>query len=368
MEEAALLAYLLQVHHLAQVCVKALTRFPNSPRLVVNEVYDVRSLIEAYLEAFKGQDSTYRVPDELSPTILRLLDSLQGVRDILEKVGSIHSRRRLAVVQGQQSRIQEIHTQLQEDRRRLQLYLNLMIPQLSNTPETQVTAYAISTGKGLPISVVEDSARPSTKQTRLLAGIESTAHETLTQPMSKHLQVVKHVAELSSQGSICSCKCHDMLRVRRTPSWTFRLWGTLLIVDMLERHCRRRSCTNLESCNNIPPIFVRLEYTFPPWLTARAVSVSMQLQPWGSIFTLHTSRILPSDSLGFLCCKDGDLDSLRGLLESRRISLHDTDPTGNTLLHVSIESNNERTQAKSVPGSRQCKSARNMYFFATVRR
>ena len=134
----------------------------------------------------------------------------------------------------------------------------------------------------------------------------------------------------------CDCTCHTYTRTRTSPTGQAIL-GSLIIgytgLPALTPPCRN------EKCRRSSEAFLQVNYYFPTWFVARAVSLAVSIQ--NSKIPKISMRVLNlrnSYEEIFQSCIVGDVHSVRYLLMSGQASVHDiSDDSGHTPLHVSIQ-------------------------------
>ena len=93
-----------------------------------------------------------------------------------------------------------------------------------------------------------------------------------------------------------------------------------------------RKHSSVRAVERIGGVRIRL----PLWLCRYAWDVAFERASGRWTMSLSTSRIFGMDVYDF--CMSGDLDGIRGLLEKRQLSIHDTDYSGSGLFSVSAMS------------------------------
>ena len=141
----------------------------------------------------------------------------------------------------------------------------------------------------------------------------------------------------ANQASDCSCHCHRRSRpTKRTPKILERFIGTLFIgylgIPYVNAPCDDSDCAQRSGSD------IRLAYIFPAWVLARALILSLKLLPaYGPELNVRMPRIVSNSSRLFRCATDGDVDSMREILNQGLASPMDVDVlTGSTALMVSV--------------------------------
>lgn len=126
----------------------------------------------------------------------------------------------------------------------------------------------------------------------------------------------------------CPCKCHRLL-VPRDPEVLLEILGALSMIRIGSFPHEHTKCKCAFST-----LTTTLVYRFPSWLRSRISYLQMRQQYGGYSIQRCSARIIPSNSLSFICVVTGDIEALRRLFRSEAASPFDSDINGNTLLHV----------------------------------
>ena len=133
----------------------------------------------------------------------------------------------------------------------------------------------------------------------------------------------------------CKCECHIYKR-SRLPQSLESVFGTLFY-GYTGLPTATPSCSN-NDCRRSSEAFLQINYYFPAWFFARAVSVAMKVQ--GSAIPQFKLRILNlRDSYEeiFQSTISGDARSIRYLLASGKASVRDiSDDSGHSPLHIAV--------------------------------
>ena len=133
----------------------------------------------------------------------------------------------------------------------------------------------------------------------------------------------------------CDCECH-MYKRSRSPQGLESIFGTLFY-GYTGLPTATPACSNNE-CRRSSEAFLQVNYYFPAWFFAWAVSVAMKVQ--GSRIPQFKLRILNlRDSYDeiFQCAISGDAKSIQYLLASGRASVRDiSDDSGHSPLHIAV--------------------------------
>lgn len=152
---------------------------------------------------------------------------------------------------------------------------------------------------------------------------------------STQLRITLSIPRKTCDGT-CNCQCHNRAQLQ-TPRWLSAAVGTLFYshshtpsIDI--RPCNVSTCfrSQLSSCS-------RLTYYFPGWMMRTAVVYST----WSSIKGRNSSwfikmpRELPINLRCWDLVRNGHVEEIKELLESREVSPYDIRPDGVSILHVS---------------------------------
>ena len=134
----------------------------------------------------------------------------------------------------------------------------------------------------------------------------------------------------------CDCACHTYTRTR-TPQVVQNVLGALFVgYTGLPR--LTPDCAN-EKCRRSSEAYLQLNYYFPSWFIARAVSFAMSIQ--NSKIPKISMRVLNLRNLYeeiFQSCIVGNADSVRYLLTSGQASVKDiSTDSGHSPLHVRLQ-------------------------------
>jgi hypothetical protein len=127
----------------------------------------------------------------------------------------------------------------------------------------------------------------------------------------------------------CGCSCH----ARKSISLF-----DILFVSYSASQFRSRKCSE-RSCKSGPTGFrARLTYYFPRILLCKALAIHIGMNQYNEpAFSLTVRNVVRGDARIFYAAQNGDVETLKVLLESRRAHPNDIDvDTGETALHVSI--------------------------------
>jgi hypothetical protein len=100
------------------------------------------------------------------------------------------------------------------------------------------------------------------------------------------------------------------------------------------RHQRNILTTQPDAEGEIDEMFVTIR--LPTWLLPRRYQFRARRAYSGWEYSLRSSSIVPSSSLVFEFSKDGNIEGLKDLFNTRKASPFDTDVCGFTPLHVSF--------------------------------
>lgn len=130
----------------------------------------------------------------------------------------------------------------------------------------------------------------------------------------------------------CRCRCHRISSLRPIPSWLSPWIGALYIPRTLLASLWSTfdACTD-RSCQRGRAGLMTVKYFLPAWFARLEASIRFEALPVQ--FCIQTPRVV--ESLDFLDGAGIGLDDLKRMLATRRVTLHDTEPSGFPLVHVS---------------------------------
>jgi hypothetical protein len=210
------------------------------------------------------------------------------------------------------------------------------------------------------------SSSPSSSATSLIPlasdGNVETLHKEITQSLSSHEKMRSGTRVGSELGpylpakdfaddtiavtaspfkktcdQFCNCSCHLNFCVR-SPQWLEAALGALFLRYSGTPILRRNPCNN-GKCRRSGDSSTISTYYFPRWALSRALLLSgtwKYVGGLGAAWSIKAPQVIPFDSMVWRHAWNGSLDQLQFLLRERPTSLMDMDPSGETLLHVSV--------------------------------
>ena len=155
----------------------------------------------------------------------------------------------------------------------------------------------------------------------------------LRECVSVKLNNQKSIADTHACPKSCRCKCHKR-RTFQLPS-SLRHWLGSLHVSVVNPWYMQPRCS-APSCRRRADLRVNVQYVFPSWPAATAISAYYERTTWGSVERL-IRLVQIVDTNAFYFAGKGDLQSLRDLYFTGRASVHDVSPiSGYTALSLAI--------------------------------
>ncbi|KAG8531764.1 uncharacterized protein KY384_003400 [Bacidia gigantensis] len=133
----------------------------------------------------------------------------------------------------------------------------------------------------------------------------------------------------------CNCKCH-MYKRTRAPQYIESILGALFF-GYTGLPTTIPECSNIR-CRRSSEVFLQVNYYFPYWFLARALSMAMKIQR-STIpqFKLRILNLRDSYDEIFQNAISGDSHSIQYLLASGQASVRDiSDDSGHTPLHIAV--------------------------------
>lgn len=136
----------------------------------------------------------------------------------------------------------------------------------------------------------------------------------------------------------CNCQCHVRTQYR-TPRWLSAVVGTLFYSSTKAPTLDTRKCNSTKCLRSQPTSSSRFTYYFPAWMMRSAIVYST----WGNLDGINSSWVarMPRE-ISPHCSywhhiRHGHDDEIKQLLQQRDLSPYDINPSGTTMLHVSLD-------------------------------
>lgn len=135
--------------------------------------------------------------------------------------------------------------------------------------------------------------------------------------------------------SWCPCACH---KHQHAQSWSFLrpFFGSLYAgysgMPVLSPKC------NVGMCKGMSAGYLKIDYLFPSWFTARAVSIAVLTSPsYGPELCLRILNVRSAFDTTFRLCVTGDCAALEQMIKSGKASVLDiSDESSHSYLHVAM--------------------------------
>lgn len=133
----------------------------------------------------------------------------------------------------------------------------------------------------------------------------------------------------------CRCSCHSPKYVQTTR--LLRPFIGILLCSYNGAFSFRHGARNDPRCKSQGSRSFRATYTFPPWLSERALSLNAAFTPslgYGAFFSLRMPRFLDDYAPVWHSLAQQKLEEIKDMIKRGQRSAYDIGPGGDTLLHV----------------------------------
>lgn len=201
------------------------------------------------------------------------------------------------------------------------------------------TAFAISQNTALQQSFFTrlDEIATSLQNQRWLEGthkdpgFESSAESVLSRVEDKHIidplltlgLLKKRIEQHYKCRALCPCTCHKKQSIKSAPlldnlTGSFKI--TYSSIPILQPIC------SFQNCRVRRKAAIDFQYNFPKWLLRRIITFTLFIsRQKGPEFLLRVIRVISSKSELFNKMRANDLEGVRQLLESGKVSIYDVD-------------------------------------------
>ena len=340
MDPLSLSASLLGLLGLATQCSKALKQLRPGRDVtgLMNEIDDIRIVARCCQEIFL--ESSMRAMSDDLRKLAHITDQivllLRQVEAAVGKFETPRPRIRHLARASYRQNLLAITGQLRERRQLLSMYLSSLNSSVladANMKATRLMARTENNALNPQINALIQEQQNRLSKLGLLYNSDHVPGQNADELPSSHTGSFAVASVVSRSISTCICECHQP-HVVFTPQLVSPYIGSLRIIYMRETHCRHQACTNAIDFDGLHTAFLRGTYRFPSWFSACAIYIEMRETSTGRLLSLRVPRIVPSDSVAFIYCREGDISGLRSLLVSGLTSCDYIDTIGNTLLHV----------------------------------